>query len=76
MKNSAPGNDEMPASILKQCIESYIYPLTYSVNLSLNQGVFPDDLKISKVLPIYKSDDNNLYRITDQYPSYHFSLLN
>ena len=24
MKNYAPGNDEMPASILKQCIETFI----------------------------------------------------
>ena len=74
LKNSAPGIDEMPASILKQCIKTYIDPLTYLVNLSINQGIFPDELKIAKVLPIYKYDDNNLYRITDEYPSYHFSL--
>ena len=60
LKNSAPGNDEMPASILKQCIETYIDPLTYLVNLSINQGIFPDELKIAKVLPIYKSDDKQL----------------
>ena len=50
----------MPASILKQCIETYIDPLTYLVNLSINQGIFPDELKIAKVLPIYKSDDKQL----------------
>ena len=60
LNNSAPGNDEMPASILKQCIETYIDPLTYLVNLSINQGIFPDELKIAKVLPIYKSDDKQL----------------
>ena len=60
LKNSAPGNDEMPASILKQCIKTYIDPLTYLVNLSINQGIFPDELKIAKVLPIYKSDDKQL----------------
>ena len=60
LKNSAPGNDEMPASILKQCIETYIDPLTYLVNLSINQGVFPDELKVAKGLPIYKSDDKQL----------------
>ena len=57
LKKSAPGNDEMPASILKQCIETYIDPLTYLVNLSINQGIFPGELKIAKFLPIYKSDD-------------------
>ena len=60
LKKSAPGNDEMPASILKQCIETYIDPLTYLVNLSINQGIFPDELKIAKVLPIYKSDNKQL----------------
>ena len=60
LKNSAPRNDEMPASILKQCIETYIDPLTYLVNLSINQGVFSDELKIAKALPNCKSDDKQL----------------
>ena len=50
----------MPASILKQCLDTYIDPLTYLINLSINQGIFPDELKIAKVLPIYKSDDKHL----------------
>ena len=60
LKNSSPGYDEMPASILKQCLDTYIDPLTYLINLSINQGIFPDELKIAKVLPIYKSDDKHL----------------
>ena len=47
----------MPASILKQCIETYNDTLTYLVNLSNNQGIFPDEFKMAKVLPINKSDD-------------------
>ena len=52
----------MPASILKQCIDIYIDPLTYLINLSINQGIFPSELKIAKVIPIYKSDDKQLIR--------------
>ena len=59
LKNSSPGYDEMPASIFKQCLDTYIDPLTYLINLSINQGIFPDELKIAKVLPIYKSDDKH-----------------
>ena len=59
-KNSSPGYDEMPASILKQCLDTYIDPLTYLINLSINQGIFPGELKIAKVLPIYKTDDKRL----------------
>ena len=62
MKNSSPGYDEIPASILKQCIDTYIDPLTYLINLSINQGIFPSELKIAKVIPIYKSDDKQLVR--------------
>ena len=60
LKNSSPGYDEMSASISKQCLDTYIDPLTYLINLSINQGIFPDELKIAKVLPIYKSDDKHL----------------
>ena len=60
MKNLSPGYDEMPASILKQCLDTYIDPLTYLINVSINQGIFPYELRIAKVLPIFKSDDKHL----------------
>ena len=36
-------------------------PLTKLVNLSLRAAVFPDSLKIAKVLPVYKKGDKNDY---------------
>ena len=29
-------------------------PVTYIINLSIKQGIFPDNLKIAKVIPIFK----------------------
>ena len=43
--------------VVKSTYHLYIAPLTYLINLSLAQGVFPKELKIAKVTPIYKSGD-------------------
>ena len=58
--NSASGYDELPASILKQCIETYIEPLTYLINMSIAQGIFPDPLKIARMISIFKGENEQL----------------
>ena len=50
----------MPASILKKCIDEYITPITYLVNLSIRRGTFPNELKLAKVIPIFKSGNQQL----------------
>ena len=71
LKNSAPGYDDIPTSVMKKCINDYIAPLTYLVNMSIKQGIFPDELKIAKVFPIFKSNDEQY--ITNYRP---ISVLN
>ena len=63
-KNSSPGNDEFPAFIAKQCIDNYVVPLTYVINMSLMEGIFPSELKLVKVVPIFKSEES------DKVPNY------
>ena len=53
--NTASGNDELPASILKQCTDSYLQPLTHLINLSISLGIVPDELKVARVIPIFKA---------------------
>ena len=48
------------ASILKKCIDGYITAITYLVNLSIRQGTFPNKLKLAKVIPIFKSTNEQL----------------
>ena len=45
--------------LLKKCFSNLCEPLKYLFNLSIEKGIFPDDLKIAKVTPIYKADDKS-----------------
>ena len=60
LNTSSAGYDEMPALILKKCIDEYITPIMYLVNLSIRQGTFPSELKLAKVIPIFKSGNEQL----------------
>ena len=60
LTNSSPGWDILPARLLKPYILEYIKPLLYIINKSFETGVFPDDLKVAKVISIYKSGDKTL----------------
>ena len=52
-KKSSPYGDT-PASILKQTIEVHIKYLTNAINDYLKESTFPDKLKQSEVIPVYK----------------------
>ncbi len=42
---------------LKKCLQEIIHPLKHIFNLSLTTGVIPKQLKIAKIVPIFKSGD-------------------
>ncbi len=54
MKNSSPGHDDIDVKILKKVSDSIVVPITHLCNLSLSNGNVPNDLKIAKIVPIYK----------------------
>lgn len=57
-KNSfSTGHDEIPESIIKQCYDYLVEPLTDICNCSLATGTFPDKLKLSKIIPLFKKED-------------------
>ena len=55
LKNSSLGWDNIPTLIPKQVNHCYIKPLVFLINQSLIEGVFPDELKLAKVIPVYKA---------------------
>ena len=61
LKNDAPGYDEISASALTLVSCHVVVPLVYLCNLSIEQGVFPRELKLANGLPLYKTDDPFLF---------------
>ena len=55
-KNSA-GIDGISVKLLKRLSSALINPLTLIINQSLVTGIFPNKLKIAKVLLLFKKDD-------------------
>ena len=54
-KSSTYGS--IPATILKQCVNAYLPHLTNSINHSIQHSSFPQELKLSEVIPVYKKLD-------------------
>ena len=55
LKDSASGWDEIPAKTIKSVKTDITGPVTYLCNLSFSTGIVPWELKLAKVVPIFKS---------------------
>ena len=61
LKHSAPGHDEIATAGLQLALPAIRTPLVHVMNLSLAGGIIPDELKVAKVLPLYKGDNPKLF---------------
>ena len=48
---------DIPAGILKGCVDSYISVLTKILNTSLERGCFQNQLKLAEMNPVFKKED-------------------
>ena len=55
--NKSPGYDDIIFNAVKHCFGSLHKLLLHIFNLSIQKGVFPHELKIAKVTPVYKNND-------------------
>ena len=55
------GVDFISNKLLKQIAPIIITPLHYLINLSLETGYIPGELKIAKIVPIYKDGDSHCF---------------
>ncbi len=53
--------NNVSSKLMKATIKNTAHPLTHLFNLSLVSGIVPDDMKISKVVPIFKSGDKTKF---------------
>ena len=61
LRDSSSGWDDIHARVVKKTAQFFIAPLTHVCNLSILKGCFPSELKIAKVIPLYKSDSPTVY---------------
>ena len=63
--STSSGHDHISNFLLKKTVPDIITPLVHIINHSYSNGNFPKGLKISKVIPLFKSGDKhkvNKYR--------------
>ena len=58
---SSFGFDGIPMKLLKTVKDALLKPITLIINQMLATGIFPEKLKLAKVIPIYKKDDDTLF---------------
>ena len=58
---TSSGVDGISPILLRYIKHEISKPVTLILNQCLTTGIFPDKLKIAKVVPIYKSDDENIF---------------
>ena len=59
-KNSA-GHDNISSKLLKEIVDIISGPISIIINQSLCTGIFPDKLKLAKVVPLFKKDDDKIF---------------
>ena len=49
---------DIPAEMLKSTVDVHVSLLTKIINLSIQNGCFPDELKAAEVTPIFRKNDD------------------
>ena len=67
------GHDQISSKMIKDTIQNIAIPLSHIINRSLSTGIVPNQLKIAKVIPVYKTsnqDDIKNYRPISLLPAF------
>ena len=64
--SAAPGQDGIPAALLKECREQLSTPLFYFWRGSLDSVIIPTVLLLILITPVFKGGNRSATKITDQ----------
>ena len=59
--STSEGFDNISTKMLKQTMKEVATPLAHVVNISLSHGIFPNDMKLAKIVPILKNGNTELF---------------
>ena len=59
-KNSS-GKDNISTQLLKEIIDSIVFPIAHLFNLSFKTGYIPSDYKCAKIIPIFKTEEKDKF---------------
>ena len=48
-------------NLIKDPIDKIIFPITSIINLSITSGIAPNQLKIARVIPLFKSGEQDIF---------------
>ena len=65
---TAAGYDQITMNVIKEIIHLIVQPLMYITNLSLSSGTVPDQMKVARVVPLFKTDELSLFTNYRQFP--------
>ena len=60
LPNKATGPSSIPLKLLHIIADLIVFPLCHIINMSFSKGVFPEKLKIVKVIPLHKGGSTGI----------------
>ncbi len=66
------GFDGISTKLIKTLQDTIVKPITLIINQMLFTGIFPDKLKVAKVIPVHEKEDEEFSQTTGRF---HYCLL-
>jgi hypothetical protein len=61
------GQDEIPITIIKNVAKEISLPLSLIINHSMEKAIFPDKLKIAKIIPLFRNGEKLILLIIGRF---------